>query len=37
VQLIAAPGCDHVLIGLAAQLEARSGWKPSAPAIAGGG
>jgi amidase len=37
VQLIAAPGRDHVLIGLAAQIEAASGWKPDAPAIAGGG
>ena len=37
VQLIAAPGCDHVLIGVAAQIEAASGWKPGAPAIAGGG
>ncbi len=37
VQLVAASGRDHVLIGLASQIEAASGWKPGAPAIAGGG
>jgi amidase len=33
VQLVAAPGRDDVLIGLASQLEAAAGWKPGAPAM----
>jgi amidase len=28
VQLVGAHGCDHVLLGVAAQLEAAAGWKP---------
>jgi amidase len=26
IQMIAAPGCDHVLISVAAQIEAAHGW-----------
>jgi amidase len=35
VQLVGAHGCDDVLLGVAAQLEAAAGWKPAARIAAG--